>query len=188
MHIMLFGGSFDPPHLGHWQIAHTIIEKKIANQVWFIPCYSHPFAKDLSLPKHRLNMISFLTNHAILINDWEIKNKGTSYSFNTLRHFQITQPDNTFSWLIGSDQLTGFIKWKNYQDILKSTHVYVYPRKGFPFEPLYKNMIPLENFPLVTISSTQVRKAVKENKSIDNLVLVKVEEYLKKEKLYIMSS
>lgn len=181
---MLFGGSFDPPHLGHWEIAHNIIDRKIADQVWFIPCYSHPFAKHLSTPKHRLHMINFLTNHAILVNDYEIVKEGTSYSFETLKHFQTSQPQHIFSWLIGSDQLGSFTKWKSWEQMLKMAQVYVYPRQSYPFEPLYGNMIALQNFPLITISSTQVRESVKQNKSIANLVPEKVGEYIKIKQLY----
>jgi len=184
---MLFGGSFDPPHLGHWEIAHNIIDRKIADQLWFIPCYSHPFAKNLSNSKHRLNMINLFTNHAILVNDHEIKKGGTSFSFDTLKHFQTIQLQNTFSWLIGSDQLASFHKWKNYQKLLKMAKVYVYPRQNYPFEPLYPNMIVLQNFPLITISSTQIRKAIKQGEAFNHLVPKMVEEYIQREKLYLIS-
>jgi len=187
MHIMLFGGSFDPPHNGHWQIAHEIIKQKIADQLWFIPCYSHPFAKNLSNSIHRLNMVQYLTNHAILVNDYEIKKEGTSFSYNTLKHFQTSQSTNTFSWLIGSDQLSSFHKWKNYQEFLKSAKVYIYPRANYPLKPLYENMIPLTDFPMITISSTQVREAVSQNKAIDKLVPEKVKQYIESKNLYKMS-
>jgi len=184
MHIMLFGGSFDPPHNGHSQIAHAIIENKIADQIWFIPCYSHPFSKSLSASHHRLNMVSFLTNSHILVNNYEIEKEGMSFSFDTLSYFQKTQPQHRFSWLMGSDQLVSFHKWKNYKELLGSIKVYVYPREGFPFDPLYENMVPLNDFPLITISSTIVREKVKCEGDISGLVPEKVEEYISEHNLY----
>ncbi len=184
MHIMLFGGSFDPPHNGHNQIAHEVLAKKIANQVWFIPCYSHPFSKSLSPSLHRVQMISFLTNGSIFVDDYEVQKEGTSYSFDTLTYFKTNKPEHTFSWLIGSDQLVSFHKWKNYKELLGSTKVYVYPREGFPFDPLYENMIPLIDFPLITISSTMVRERVKNGKDFSGLVPKEVEEYIFENEMY----
>lgn len=184
MQIMLFGGSFDPPHIGHQQIVNSVIKQELAEQVWYVPCYGHPFNKILSDSKHRLKMLNLIQNHKTTIVDYEIIKLGTSYSVDTLNYFSQSRPKDQFSWLFGSDQLINFDKWKNYQQILSKYKVYIYPRKDYPFKPLLKGMMPLTKVKEIDISSQQIRALIKSKKTIHGLVEPAIEEYIHKHQLY----
>lgn len=182
MHLMLFGGSFDPPHNGHVLIAQNIVSQHIADQVIFIPCANHPFAKEMSPARHRLAMLTLLPT--IIVNTYELDRKEKSYSIDTLYHFSAKHSQDTISWLIGSDQLPSFHKWHQYQEILDQFRVYVYPRTGFPFEPLYSNMIPLREMEEINVSSTLVRDAVRHGTDIQSYVPHQIAEYIRENALY----
>lgn len=182
---MLFGGSFDPPHLGHQIMAQEIIRKKIADEVWLVPCYKHPFDKKISPVKERLEMLNFLVSDKIKICDYEIKKNGTSFTIDTLNYFSQKMPDNKFLLLIGSDQLESFNKWKDYQDILKNYQVFVYPRIGYPVNIKYKEMIILSGVKEVPVSSTEIRQSVAKKENVGKMLNNKVEKYIKNYSLYI---
>ncbi|MBI5151609.1 MAG: nicotinate (nicotinamide) nucleotide adenylyltransferase [Candidatus Pacebacteria bacterium] len=182
MHLILFGGSFDPPHNGHLAIAQNIVDQNIADQVIFIPCANHPFAKEMSPAHYRLAMLNLLPN--ITIDPYELNRKEKSYSFDTLRYFAEKHPQDEISWLIGSDQLQSFHKWHRYQELLDQFRVYVYPRANFPFEPLYSNMIPLREMEEINVSSTLVREAVHRGADIQSYVPHQITEYIRENALY----
>ncbi len=182
MHIMLFGGSFDPPHNGHLAVADHVVQANIADKVWFVPCAKHPFAKHLSPTSHRVAMLKVLRAHTITL--FEAESDQPSYSIDTLEHFSSTQPHHSFSWLIGSDQLPSFQKWHRYADLLKRYTVYVYPRTGFPLDHLLPGMTGLHTMPTIDISSTDVRARVKRHQPIDEMVPLAVAQYIQEKKLY----
>jgi len=182
MRIALFGGSFDPPHLGHKTVANTVVAKKIADQVWFVPCANHPFAKELSSANHRLAMLQLLGNYQIYA--YEIEKDTKSYSIETLEHAAAEFPQHTFVWLMGSDQLKDFHKWNRYEDIVNKFGVLVYPRKGYALEPLIPGMKALHEVPEVGTSSTEIRNAVKEQKSLESLTLPTIARYIEEHGLY----
>ena len=184
MHIMLFGGSFDPPHRGHQQIARFVIGNNIADQLWYVPCNQHPFAKQLTPGIHRLAMLHLLTNKNCLINNYELKQNTVSYSVDTLKYFQGKFPIYQFSWLIGSDQLPSFPKWKEYQKLLKKWKVYVYPRNQYPMDNILNDMIAIANAPNIEGISSQIRELIRNHQSITNLVDPMVEKYIYQHHLY----
>ncbi|KKT97834.1 MAG: putative nicotinate-nucleotide adenylyltransferase [Microgenomates group bacterium GW2011_GWA1_46_15] len=183
MHITLFGGSFDPPHNGHLKVADHIIQANVADEAWFVPCAKHPFAKHLSPTTHRIAMLKLL--HAHTINLFEAESHRPSYSIDTLNHFAVTQPQDSFSWLIGSDQLPLFPKWHHYTELLQKFKIYVYPRTGFPLNGLLPGMVGLTTMPTIDISSTEVRARVKNNQSLHNLVPPAVTQYIQENRLYV---
>ncbi len=184
MHIVLFGGSFDPPHTGHTTIVQEMLRRHRADEVWYVPCAHHPFDKSMSLTKHRVSMLQCVIQPHTSIYTYEVEHQEKSYSLNTLRAATQQYPYQKFSWLIGSDNLAHFHQWKDYKTLLKEFQVFVYPRKGFPFTPLYQHMIALETFPEVEVSSTLVRTSVQHRKSIDTLVPPSVATYISQHDLY----
>ena len=117
MKIAILGGSFDPPHKGHIAIARYLLKFNNFNQVRLMPCYSHPFVKNLSVPSKRLAMTKYLENDNIKVSDFEIGKKTISYSINALKYLTNKYPKNKFSWVIGEDQVKDFTKWKGWKDI-----------------------------------------------------------------------
>lgn len=182
MHILLFGGAFDPPHNGHLHIAAAVTSQHIADEVWFIPCAQHPFGKTMSPAADRLAMLQ-AADH-LTISTYEIDKPTTSFTIDTIEYFAQSQPENTFSWLIGSDQLSAFSRWHRWQDLVNMWTVFVYPRQDFPFSPLEKGMVALHNVPMVTISSTQIRELVRSHQPFEHLVSPAVADYIGAKDLY----
>jgi nicotinate-nucleotide adenylyltransferase len=192
MRIVLFGGAFDPPHLGHQQVAAGLLEANLADQVWFVPVKTHSFAKTMTAPEHRLKMLQLIQLANTKIETYELDQTEINYTFNTLDALAIKYPDHTFSWVIGSDNLAKFHLWgdrtgRNFQQLLNNYQFFVYPRHGFPFEPLYSGMIPLRDFPEVTVSSTQVRQMVAQGQSLTGFVAPLVANYIQTQGLYLES-
>lgn len=191
MNICLFGSAFDPIHLGHQTIAVQMLEKKLCDEVWFVPVNQHPFGKKVEANGRRVEMIEAVIRNQVSefrekmkISTYELEKEGKSYSFETLEFLSSRHPDIQFSWLMGSDNLEHFHLWKDYKLILKKYGVYVYPRKGFDFSPFYEGMIKVEDVPEIEISSTMIREKLQKEESISGLVHPEVERYIAFNKLY----
>lgn len=200
MKIAILGGSFDPPHKGHIAIANRLLKLNCFDEIWLMPCYQHPFNKNLSAPNMRLEMTRFLADKKIEVLDYEIKNKTTSYTIDTLEFFAKKYPKHKLSWIIGTDQVGDFPKWKNWQEIINNFKLIVVPRTDYTkakkdLAKIAKQVTHPENvlfinrqtFPPIYISSRFVRQKIKEGKSIFNLVPKSVEKYIMQNKLYTIS-
>jgi nicotinate-nucleotide adenylyltransferase len=187
MNIAILGGSFDPPHRGHTTIAKRLLKLGYADQIWLVPCYRHPFDKKLSTPNQRLEMTKYLEEKSIKISDYEIKNKKTSYTIDTLKFFAKKYSKDKFAWIIGTDQIKDFMKWKSWQEIINNFKLIIVPRTGLKSaKEELKNAISVDRkkFPSIRISSTLIRERIKKNKSISRFVPKKIEEYIIKNNLY----
>jgi nicotinate-nucleotide adenylyltransferase len=190
--ICLFGGTFDPPHLGHLLIAQTICEAESFDKILFIPVNIPPH-KSVNTPlEDRLNMLNIAIedNPNFEISDIEIKRGGVSYTIDTIRNIkkQYNISSNKISYLIGSDSLLNFHKWKDPEKILEECQIIVAIRPGFrpsdiPAWILHK--IQFANIPRFEISSTNIRGRWVEGKTIRYLVTLPVWEYINKNKIYI---
>ncbi|MBF8250240.1 MAG: nicotinate-nucleotide adenylyltransferase, nicotinate-nucleotide adenylyltransferase [Candidatus Levybacteria bacterium] len=197
MKIAILGGSFDPPHNGHVAIANRLLKLLNFDQVWLMPCYQHPFNKNLSAPNIRFEMTKFLENALVKVSDLEIKKKTISYSIDALKFLAKTRPQDNFSWIIGTDQVGSFTKWKNWQKIIDNFQLIIVPRTEYEkAEKQLQNiktkvshpenifLIDRKNFPPIYISSRLIRQEIKESKSISNMVPKNVEKYIIQGKLY----
>jgi nicotinate-nucleotide adenylyltransferase len=184
MHIALFGGAFDPPHLGHQQVASSLLANQICDEVWFVPVKQHPFGKEVHTNGHREKMLSLILEPKMRVEDYELHHPGKSYSFQTLEALSKGYPQHRFSWVIGTDNLQQFHLWQNFHELLQKYRVYVYPRQHFDFHPIYKGMIKLESLPQVMVSSTMVKEKLAGHQSISGLVDERVERYIKENHLY----
>ncbi len=183
MHIAIFGGSFDPPHLGHLLVANTLVDQKHADAVWFMPCADHPFHKNLTPVEHRVAMLQKLGHqHSICM--YEAHKLNTSYSIETLEYFQALFPYDSFSWVMGSDQLATFNKWHRYQELTDNFHIFVYPREGYPAHPLHPNMTLLKDVSLSSASSTHTRQLLAAGQSITELTPPDIISYIQLHQLY----
>lgn len=192
MKVVLFGGAFDPPHLGHQQIAAGLVKSGIADEVWFVPVKIHSFAKNMSQVEHRLAMLKLILIPGVKIETYELEQSDVNYTFNTLDALAAKYPEHDFSWVIGSDNLEKFHLWgdktgRNYRQLLDAYNFYVYPRQGHPFKPLYPGMLPLPDLPKVTVSSTQVRDLVARGENLTSFVTEAVAHYIQANGLYSQS-
>lgn len=185
MHIVLFGGAFDPPQLGHQQVTKALLASPGIDEVWYVPVKQHPFGKQLqTTDHHRLAMLQLIQVPRTRLETFEFNHDEASLSYITLRTLSTEHPEHSFSWVIGSDNLAEFHKWDFYEQILSEFGVYVYPRAGFPLQPLYEGMIPMEHMPEVAISSTDVRARLAAGHPIETLVDPQVAAYIADNHLY----
>lgn len=197
MNIAILGGSFDPPHLGHQATAKRLLKLFKFDQIWLMPCFAHPFNKNLLAPDKRLEMTKYLENGNVKVSDLEIRKKTISYTINTLNNLTTQYPNDRFCWVIGTDQVGNFTKWREWQEIINKFKLIVVPRTGFiKAQKELKNigklvivpknivLIDRKRFPPIYVSSILTRKKIKEKKSISNFVPKKIEEYIIQNKLY----
>ena len=191
MKICLFGGTFDPPHIGHLLIAQTVCEAENFDKILFIPANKPPHKNKLTNVDHRLAMLSLAVkeNPNFEISDVEIERGGVSYTIDTLKEVRnnIINDEDELFYLIGSDSLLEFRNWKKPREILKESQVVVAIRPGFrpsdiPAWILHK--IQFANIPRFEISSSNIRERWIENKTIRYLVTLPVWEYINKYRLY----
>ncbi len=198
MNIAILGGSFDPPHKGHTTIANRLLKLYHFDEIWLIPLFQHPFNKNLSTPEKRLEMTKYLEKGLVKVSDLEIRKKTISYTIDTLRLLAKTRPQDKFSWVIGTDQVNNFMKWKEWKEIINNFKLIIVPRTSFEKAekelrniakqvafPKNIDLIDKKIFPPIYISSTLTRERIKENKSISNMVPKKIEKYIIEHNLYI---
>ena len=147
--ILLFGGSFNPPHLAHFELVHAALSALQLNHCEIIPS-GNPWQKPHVAPvQHRLAMLKLAvhddaqrwqnlhptTPYPIGINPIETLTHQASYTIDTLNQLHSLQPHTTFIWLIGSDKLANFHTWRDWRGILKHTHIAVAQRAGHEVSP-----------------------------------------------------
>lgn len=186
MTIGILGGSFDPPHLGHILIAQQVLEFTDVEHVWLMPCFAHTFAKSLSSVSDRLAMTKLLKIKSASVSTLEIDHKLDGNTINLLPVLKKNYPDDSFAFIIGSDQLPMFTGWGHWEKLLKELSFLVVPRAGYLFKPLYGEMQTLSHplFVSTNISSTIVRDRVRQGFSVDHLVPEEIVGYIKKHNLY----
>ena len=191
MRICIFGGTFDPPHIGHLLVAQTVCEAENFDKILFMPANKPPHKKVVSGVNDRLAMLKIAIegNPNFEISDLEIKRGGVSYTIDTLKSMKsntIKAEDDLF-YLIGSDSLLELNNWKKPREIFKNCNVVVAIRPGFrpsdiPAWILHR--IQFANIPRFEISSSNIRTRWRENKTIRYLVTLPVWEYINQNQLY----
>jgi len=189
MKIGLFGGTFDPIHIGHLIIAEWIYEELALEKIIFIPAGDPPHkqSKKISSVKNRLDMVrhAIEDNPKFEISEFEVEKTGKSYSVETLEEFSKLQA-NLF-WIIGSDSLIDLPNWFLPDKIFELSTVVVYPRKDLEVEKAPKHFREkslIVAAPQIEISSTEIRNRVSNGQTIRYLVPAKVEEYIYTNGLY----
>jgi nicotinate-nucleotide adenylyltransferase len=191
MNIGLYFGSYNPIHIGHLIIANHMVENSDLDQIWLVVTPHNPHKKKNSLleDNHRLAMVDIaLENYPKLKSSKiEFGLPQPSYTVNTLAHIKEKHSDNTYSLIMGEDNLKSFHKWKNFETILENHNVYVYPRisEGV-IETQFDNhpKIHKVDAPIVEISSTFIRKAIKNKSNIRPLLPNTVWQYLDEMNFY----
>ncbi len=173
MQIGLYFGSFNPIHVGHLIIASHIADNTSIDQVWFIVSPQNPLKHSASLLNeyHRLHLVQTAVDGDLRfkVSDVEFKLPKPSYTIDTLTYLKEKYPENSFTVIMGTDSFQNLPKWKNHELLLKDYSFVLYPRPGFEVENIPNN-VQVVTAPLMEISSTNIRKNIKEGKSIRYLL------------------
>ncbi|MDE5591601.1 MAG: nicotinate (nicotinamide) nucleotide adenylyltransferase [Helicobacter sp.] len=161
--IAIFGGSFDPPHLGHLEIIKTALEILEIEKLFIIPCFLNPFKKNFFFnPDKRISWLRKLLNDKdsrIEILDFEIKQKKPIHTIETIDFIQATYKPTKIYLLLGADNLETLPLWHGYQNLKNKVEFIIAPRHGFKITDSFK-ILPMQE---VAISSTQIREGIKSN-------------------------
>jgi len=188
--IGLFGGSFDPVHLGHLLVAQAAREELGLDRIYFIPAAQSPFKPDRELAPAaaRLMLLRLaLAGYACAeVDSQEIDRGGISYTIDTVRQYQTRFPNAELFYLIGADHVPLLPKWRESEVLAKSLKFLIIPRPGEP-----SAMLPdgfhgqqLTGFPL-GVSSSQIRSRVARKMEIDLLTGPVVAEAIRNNGLYL---
>jgi len=185
----LFFGSFNPIHIGHLIIAQYFIEFSDLQQVWFVISPHNPLKKKESLlaDHHRLNMVKIAIedNSSFRACDIEFNMPRPSYTINTLAYIKERYPEKEFCLIMGGDNLETLHKWKNYSLLLEENKIYVYKRPDTDISRFEGHAnITLFDVPLMKISSSFIRNAIKEKRKMQYFLHDKVYAYIEDMLLY----
>ena len=189
MKIGLFFGSFNPIHIGHLIIANHAIEYAAIDQLWFVISPHSPFKKKSTLApdydRLHLVQIAIQEDPRLKASSIEFSLPQPSYTIDTLAYLKEKYPKNEFALIMGSDNLKGLHKWKNYEILIKEHPIYVYNRPGeINSRPYPDAQIEYLNGPLLHISASFIREQLKQEKSIRYLVHDTTYKYLSENKIY----
>lgn len=191
MKVGLFFGSFNPIHVGHLVIADVMAQRTDLDQVWFVVSPQNPFKSSKSLLHEfdRLKMVelAIADNFKLKAVDVEFHMPKPSYTADTLAYLSDKHPGHEFVLIIGEDNLMHFHKWKNYETILDHYGLYVYPRPKVDKAKIkvVHDHIRYVAAPMLDISATFIRDAIKNNHSVRYLLHESVIGYIQSKQFYV---
>jgi nicotinate-nucleotide adenylyltransferase len=192
--IGIFGGTFNPPHIAHLIHTESVRYQMSLNKILFIPSGNPPIKGSGVIPaEHRLNMarLAFTGNSNFEISEIEIKAPAVkSYTVDTLQKLNkiYYNKETKLFLIIGMDNLLDFPKWKTPEKLFSYCEILVINRPGYKFKDApkeFSDKVTFISVPSLEISSTMIRKLVREKKSIRYLVTEPVRKYIRQNKLYI---
>ena len=189
--IGIFGGSFNPIHVGHALIASYIVESGAVDTLWLMVSPQNPLKENSGLASdyHRLRMTELVSRRIenVITSAFEFDLPKPSYTIDTLNALQEKFPDDEFYLVIGADNWCLFDKWKAGEEIITKFHILIYPRRGYDIviPERYSDRVEVVNAPLIEVSSTLIRERLAQMKSVSFYVSEAVEKYILKNKLYM---
>lgn len=197
MRIGIYGGSFNPIHIGHTSLAQSLVEQKIVDEVWLLVSPLNPLKQsanpDILDYAERLHIARLATEgmNGIRVSDFENSLPIPSYMVNTLGELTKAYPQHQFSLIIGADNWSDFHKWYKWKDILTSYPIIIYRRPGYDLDTTSETIqsaksITIADTPLYPISSTQIRQAIRQGQIPSEWLAPNVIEYIKDRGLYLL--
>ncbi|MBQ6278342.1 MAG: nicotinate-nucleotide adenylyltransferase [Muribaculaceae bacterium] len=189
--IGIFGGSFNPIHVGHALIASYIVENSDIDTLWLMVSPQNPLKENSSLASdyHRLRMTELVSRRIenVITSAFEFDLPKPSYTIDTLNALQAKFPDDEFCLVIGADNWCVFDRWKAGEEIITKHRVLIYPRRGYDIviPEKYSDRVSVVEAPLIEVSSTQVRERLSQLKSVSFYVPEAVERYIIENNLYM---
>lgn len=180
MKIALFGGSFNPPHVGHLLVASYVSATADVDQLWLMPAFRHPFGKDLAPFEHRVEMCSRLAwmfRRGVATTTVESEVGGKGWTVDTLKCLHEKFPEHAFRLVIGTDVLGETSKWKEFEEVKRLAPPLIVARGGHPHPDATGPEMP-------AVSSTEVRRRLASGEGAEELVPRPVLEYIRGMGLY----
>lgn len=187
MKVGLYFGTFNPVHIGHVVIANHLVQYTDLDEVWMVVTPHNPLKKKKGLLEdfHRLHLVHLATADYdyIRASDIEFNLPQPNYTVNTMAYLHERFPKHEFALIMGEDNLDSLPKWKNYDVLLEEYKIYVYPRldhnrtEESPFMQ-HPHIVRVEHAPVMEISATFIRAAIKEGKNVQPLLDKEVWKYI----------
>jgi nicotinate-nucleotide adenylyltransferase len=178
---LLYGGSFDPPHVAHVRLPFNAMESLGFDRVLYVPAFQSPLKGPThTSDTHRLAMLELALTDCVWaeISTIELERGGTSYTIDTIESLQ--HGDDEYRLLIGADQWGQFEQWKRWEDILRLANPVIMPRVGF--DVCDERLLTIDYHPGI---STDIREFLKEGTDIRGIVTSEVKEYITEHQLYL---
>lgn len=189
--IGIFGGTFDPIHIGHLLAAENVYSTLRLDEVWFMPTYISPHKQNRQVTnsQHRVEMLkrALAPYPEFQVCTYEIEQATVSYTYNTIVHLINSYPEFTFHFIIGADMVQFLPQWYRFEDLLRivSFAAVMRPNHNIDFTNDYCKQIQFVEMPQCDISSSDIRRRILEGKSIRFMVPKEVEDYIKEQRLYV---
>ena len=190
MKIGIFGGSFNPVHMGHLMLASYMQQFEGFDEVWLMLSPLNPLktsSSELIPDLTRLKMLEIAVKgvKGLEVSDIELSMPRPSYTINTLRYLAKRYPRHSFRLIIGADNWRIFSQWKDSEKIIEEFGVTVYPRPGYSIPTIYDDNVDIvAAAPLAEISSTFLRKAIAKGKDMRFFLPLGVEDFIRENNLY----
>jgi nicotinate-nucleotide adenylyltransferase len=190
MKVGIFGGSFNPIHVGHAIIASHVMAHSDLDQIWLMVAPLNPLKEPNAHNNDidRLRMTELVSRHinGVETSAFEFTLPRPSYTIQTLKALQEKFPHNEFSLIIGADNWAVFKKWKDWETIIANYDILIYPRLGYevtiPEE--YTQRVKLTDAPIIEVSSTRIREGLAQDENMRFYVPDDVYKYIKANHLY----
>ena len=191
MRVFFYGGTFDPPHIGHKLIVEYCLDK--CDKLILIPNKKSPdkLSNPVASYAQRKDMLKLLFNNKkIVISDFEGDSDKINYTYLTIKHLKKSYKNSVLTMVIGNDQLVNLKKWKNFDFILNEVKILCFNRLLSDDDKSKNKLIKDINFIQkfnINISSSIVRKNISNNsiKNLDGMLNNKIIKYIMKERLYV---
>lgn len=194
--VAILGGTFDPPHLGHFILAEQLKNNFELAEIIFMPAGEPPHKKNknISSAQDRFKMLKLAIkeNDKFSLSDWEIKKDGYSYTAETLSQFVPQLDAEEVFFIIGADSLAEIFEWQEPEYLLSEGKFIVFNRPAYDlkeilkqnkFQPYLNNIMTYQGLN-IEISSSLIRQEINNGNSIRYLTLDKIEQYIKENNLY----
>jgi nicotinate-nucleotide adenylyltransferase len=192
MKIGIYGGSFNPIHKGHTQLAASIVSQGLVDELWLLVSPLNPLksgeVSSIAEYEHRLQMAELATADikGVRVSDFERHLPVPSYTITTLGELSRAYPQHEFILVIGADNWERFPHWSRSDEIIANYQILIYRRSGCELdEKALPPSVRVVDTPLYDVSSTQIRESVKKGRMMRRWLDERVARYIKDHLLYL---
>lgn len=179
MRVAVYGGSFNPPHVAHQMALAYVLATAHVDEVWMVPTFKHPFDKQLVAFGDRVKMCELAASpfKTVRVSRIEEELGGDSYTLRTMKALKERHPDHRFSLVIGADLVAERERWHGWPELKELVPFIVVGRQGSPHVDEGGIVLP-------QVSSTIVRRRIREGEPVDTLIAADVLDYIRARGLY----